>query len=63
MNKLDELKNKIHTVNPNITDELLDLLYEYITKRTYENMRDVKNNEIFQKYVSSVTLGKKSICK
>ena len=63
MNKLDELKNKIHTVNPNITDELLDLLYEYITKRTYENMRDIKKDEIFQKYVSSITFGKKSICK
>lgn len=58
MTKLDEIKNKIHTVNPNITDELLDLLYEYVAERTYEIMYDAKNNEVLQEYVSSMTLGK-----
>lgn len=27
--ELNEIRNKIHTVNPHITDEVLDLLYEY----------------------------------
>ena len=28
--KLEQIKEKIRTINPEITDELLDLLYEYI---------------------------------
>lgn len=31
--RLDEIREKIRTTNLNITDELLDLLYEYITVR------------------------------
>lgn len=31
MNELQEVKEKIRTINPEITDELLDLLYEYVT--------------------------------
>jgi hypothetical protein len=30
MDKIQEIKDKIRTINPNITDELLDLLYEYV---------------------------------
>ena len=30
MNKLNSIKEKIHTSNPNITDELLDLICEYV---------------------------------
>lgn len=37
---IDEIKNNIHTRNPQITDEVLDLLYEYIVTR--------KSNEDFQ---------------
>lgn len=33
MNELEKIKEKIHTVNPEITDELLDLLYEYVMTR------------------------------
>lgn len=34
MNKdLETIKEKIHTINPDITDELLDLLYEYIMQK------------------------------
>lgn len=37
---IDEIKKNIHTINPQITDEVLDLLYEYIVTR--------KSNEDFQ---------------
>ncbi len=30
MNRLQQIKEKIHTINPAITDELLDLLCEYV---------------------------------
>ncbi len=31
--RLNEIKEKIRTINPEITDELLELLYEYIMMR------------------------------
>ena len=33
MEELNIIKEKIRTINPNFTDELLDLLYEYVTKK------------------------------
>lgn len=30
MKSLEKIKEEIRTINPEITDELLDLLYEYI---------------------------------
>lgn len=30
MKTLEEIKKEIHTINPDITDALLDLLYEYM---------------------------------
>ena len=30
MKTLEEIKKEIRIINPNITDELLDLLYEYV---------------------------------
>lgn len=35
---LEEIKEKIHTINPEITDELLELLYEYVTNRLEINL-------------------------
>lgn len=35
--KLEQIKEKIRTINPEITDELLDLLYEYIFSKYYNN--------------------------
>jgi hypothetical protein len=35
------IKERIHTINPTITDELLDLLYEYLVAR-YSN--DIQEN-------------------
>lgn len=44
MRTLEEIKKEIHTINPDITDELLDLLYEYVSIRQYENILDFVNN-------------------
>ncbi len=33
LERLNEIKEKIRTINPEITDELLELLYEYIMMR------------------------------
>lgn len=33
MNKLKEIKKKIRITNPEITEETLNLLYEYLTQR------------------------------
>ncbi len=33
MTNIEEIKEKIRTINPNITDELLELLYEFIMIR------------------------------
>lgn len=44
MRTLEEIKKEIHTINPDITDELLDLLYEYVSIRQHENMLDFLNN-------------------
>lgn len=44
MKTLGEIKKEIHTINPDITDELLNLLYEYVSIRQHENMLDFLNN-------------------
>lgn len=44
MKTLEEIKKEIHTINPDITDALLDLLYEYVSIRQHENMLDFLNN-------------------
>lgn len=44
MKTLGEIQKGIHTINPDITDELLDLLYEYVSIRQHENMLDFVNN-------------------
>lgn len=33
MNNLNDIKKDIHTINPDFSDKLIDLLYEYITQR------------------------------
>lgn len=39
MNDLDNIKKQIHTINPEISDELLDLLYKFVsTKLNNENL-------------------------
>lgn len=64
MNKLIEIKDKIHIVNPDVTDELLDLLYEYILVRlkkqySIENMStQIKSDEDFKKLISSLIFNK-----
>ena len=37
-NDLKQIKEKIRTINSEITDELLDLLYEYIFSKYYNNI-------------------------
>ena len=44
--KLEQIKEKIHTINPEITDELLDLLYEYIFSKYYNDIKKEIINQI-----------------
>lgn len=39
MDKLKELERNIHTINPEITDDLLNLLYEYIAQRINQELK------------------------
>ena len=43
MDKFKTLKEKIRTINPEFSDELLELLYEYFNKRLWE---DAYNNVV-----------------
>lgn len=40
MSTLNEITEKIHTINPDITTELLDLLYEYIMTKRIKNFEE-----------------------
>ena len=43
---IDETKKNIHTINPQITNELLDLLYEYIMiRKSNENYKSIQNDK------------------
>lgn len=42
MNKLKELKENIHTINPEITDDSLNLLYEYFIQRLNQEFDTLK---------------------
>ena len=44
--KLEQIKEKIRTINPEITDELLDLLYEYIFSKYYNDIKKEIINQI-----------------
>lgn len=39
------IKDKIQAINPSITDELLDLLYDYIIEKRYEKDQECMHNE------------------
>ena len=39
MNELEIIKEQIRTINPEITDELLDLLYEFISHKIVEQSK------------------------
>lgn len=39
------IKNKIQAINPSVTDELLDLLYEYMIEKRYEKEQEWMHNE------------------
>lgn len=39
MDKLKELERNIRTINPEITDDLLNLLYEYIAQRINQELK------------------------
>ena len=45
--RLEGIREKIRTTNPNITDELLDLLYEYmITKHTNDAIKYLDSSDV-----------------
>lgn len=43
MKTLEEIKKEIRIINPNITDELLNLLYEYVFAK-YSECLEKKDN-------------------
>lgn len=49
MNTLEEIKKHIHTIDPDITGELPDLLYEYVSIRQYKNMLEFADSYILCK--------------
>ena len=44
MKTSNEIKKHIHTINPDITDELLNLLYEYVIAKQFEGITQLSNN-------------------
>lgn len=64
MKKIKNIENKIHIVNPDVTDEFLDLLYEYVLARlneqySYSNMVDkIQSDETFEKALNSLVFKK-----
>lgn len=55
LQKLNEIREKIHTINPDITDELLNLLYEYTEEKKHINLLDTLNNPNLKKEFNKVT--------
>lgn len=45
MEELNIIKEKIRTINPNFTDELLDLLYEFIIRKHVVDFKTYANTE------------------
>lgn len=45
MEELNIIKEKIRTINPEITDELLDLLYEFIVRKHVVDFKTYVTNE------------------
>ena len=64
MNNINEIKEKIRAINPQCTDELLDLLREYINasqpNRYDEFKKRVMNDENFSEMFENITL--QAIC-
>lgn len=66
MDRLEQIKYKITMINPEITDELLGLLYEYVITRYVneisENIRSLsthtESNKIYTSSVKCVTTNK-----
>lgn len=49
MKKIDIIRSKIQSIYPSITDELLDLLYEYIMeKRCEKDQKCLRNEETYK---------------
>ncbi len=44
MDKIETIKENIRTIDPRFTDELLELLYEYVSKRSYDNLMEGLNS-------------------
>lgn len=60
INHLDNIKRKLHTANPIFTDEVLDLLYEYMNCRKKnsisENIENLKSDYNFKNIIQSIYL-------
>lgn len=59
-NNLEQIKEKIRTINPEITDELLDLLYEYFKMRQSQSYNEylqaLKQDKEFANFIQNVTI-------
>lgn len=45
MRTSEEIKKEIHTINPDITDALLDLLYEYMFTKHLNGYKKINTND------------------
>lgn len=56
LEKSNEIKEKIHTINPNITDELLGLLYEYFTAKYLFTITESLKDKMLQQKIKEITV-------
>lgn len=54
MRDLEIIKRDIQTINPYITDKLLDLIYEYVNVKNYVNAIKVVNTQEFQDVLTRI---------
>lgn len=55
LERLNEIKQKIRTINPEITDKLLELLYEYFKVCYFDELITELKNPEFQKRINEAT--------
>lgn len=49
---LEKIKEKIRTINPEITDELLDLLYEFVMRKHSIDFKEKVKDNSMQNFIN-----------
>lgn len=53
MDRLEQIKENIRTINPELTDEVLDLLYEYVMHKHTIGFKETLERVYGKNYFSS----------